>query len=192
MVRLKTKRRVEQRELKQYLPEVLERYGEEFHVEKIPSPSDSSVWAQDIDPPIGDLIVALADEVPCIKTTKDSCAGKAWEQVQAYQDKDFKPMHVPCAYVELLYDTGDEQIHDAQKLDDELTTKIFKFGRGENAFQGKFACMEREYHNLSVSEEFHRSYDLVFDKPATPEMLANMWDVFREKVEPFKLNNTTT
>ncbi|MFH1835653.1 MAG: hypothetical protein ABH851_05650 [Methanobacteriota archaeon] len=179
------KRQVVKRPLPNPDPERLSLYAPEFHVEDVRRGGVPN-WRESVDPPIRDVIFALHDEVPCIEKTTWSCAGKSHETDprESLKDPDFGRKYTCGAYFVAVFRTDDENLEVAQAFEDALTSDVFAFGEGENSFRGKIACSTARKHN--ISERPRRHYFFAYDKPPTAGMIDALWDVVREKIEPFK------
>lgn len=175
-----------------------------------------------VDPPIAGIKNDLEQRIPCVAEIHDSCMGRfispghlkelsaaypliddlarageasTFEKLLLcqYPDSDFSSSFNSGAGVELGYRTDPQNLVQAQELEDALTSGSYEFGAGDRRFRAKIVCLEKEEGKSVHAHPHRRAYSLKFDRPVTdPIMLACMWGVFREIVEPFKLNKPTT
>ncbi|MFH1835654.1 MAG: hypothetical protein ABH851_05655 [Methanobacteriota archaeon] len=167
------KKPVEKRAMPTYLPEELALFSSEHH-------------KSGIDPPIRDIVADLNERTPCVLGTNDSCAGDPSKKSSNYPSKDPDFIMRFCAgSVEFSYKTDGAHLAEAEQMEEALTSKVFEFGDGPDSFRAKIE-MPGDLEDITISQYPRRAYHLVFDKPVEAHMLDGMWDVFREKTNPFQ------
>jgi len=156
-------------------PERIKLYWEPSHVntEHVNTENRGSGLDQ-IDSPTRSII-SDPHKVSCIDSTLESCAGKFLRRYATRKnDPDFSKAFYPHAYIKLRYKTGRENLPQAEKLEEELTSKTFEFEFESRRYRAKIMCRQFDESRKPIVEEPERAYWLAFDVAPTEEVLNAM------------------